>query len=36
MITKRVVFLLGAGASRGYGYPTGKELMTNLTSVNAD
>ena len=35
-IRKRVVFLLGAGASRGYGYPTGGELMTNLTAHNGD
>jgi hypothetical protein len=36
MITKQVVFLLGAGASRGYGYPTGAKLMASLTSVNGD
>jgi hypothetical protein len=36
MIRKRVVFLLGAGASKGYGYPTGAELMANLTSINGD
>jgi hypothetical protein len=36
VIAKRVVFLLGAGASRGYGYPTGAQLMGNLTSVNGD
>jgi hypothetical protein len=36
MIKKRVVFLLGAGASRGYGYPSGVELMTRLTAVSND
>jgi hypothetical protein len=36
MISKQVVFLLGAGASRGYGYPTGAQLMGNLTGVNGD
>ena len=36
MISKHVVLLLGAGASRGYGYPTGVELMANLTSINGD
>ncbi len=36
MITKNVAFLLGAGASRGYGYPTGGELMGRLTCVADD
>lgn len=36
MITKRVVFLLGAGASRGYGYPTGAQLMAALASISGD
>lgn len=36
MITKRVVFLLGAGASRGYGYPTGQGLMAHLTGINGE
>ena len=36
MITKSVVFLLGAGASHRYGYPTGAQLMSRLTGVNGD
>jgi hypothetical protein len=36
MIKKRVVFLLGAGASFGYGYPSGAELMAALTGNQGD
>jgi hypothetical protein len=36
MIRNKVVFLLGAGASRGYGYPTGTRLMSDLTGVSGD
>jgi hypothetical protein len=30
MIIKNTVFILGAGASRHYGYPTGEELITKV------
>src|SRR5690242_1261508 len=36
MIKKHVVFLLGAGSSYGYGYPSGTELKNALCSVEAD
>ncbi len=36
LIEKRVVFLLGAGASCGYGYPSGEKLKAALTAVNGD
>ena len=32
MITKRVVFVVGAGASSPYGFPTGAELLNRLKS----
>ena len=30
MITTPTLFILGAGASKPYGYPTGRELRTNI------
>lgn len=36
MIRKRVVFLLGAGASYGYGYPSGADLKAALSSIDAE
>jgi hypothetical protein len=33
MFTKETVFILGAGASVPYGYPTGKELLKQLRDV---
>lgn len=32
MITERAVFVLGAGASKPYGYPTGAELRNEICS----
>lgn len=36
MITRPTVFVLGAGASQPYGYPTGKELFRLLIDLNAE
>jgi len=36
MIKSRVVFVLGAGASKPYGYPSGPELVGNMLGLQAD
>lgn len=36
MITKNTLFILGAGASVPYGYPTGRELRKLLISNSSD
>ena len=33
MITEETVFILGAGASAAYGYPTGKDLRDQIIIV---
>src|SRR5688572_6030370 len=36
MMNSRVVFVLGAGASKPYGYPSGPELVNNMLNLQAD
>jgi len=34
MIEKRTVLVLGAGASKSYGFPTGEELLHQIVDIN--